>query len=194
MPNVTSAAFDSLGDEAAAPEGGDPEGGRRRGRGRDRYRREPRPDELSSAADDAGLTPPQPAEAASEFADEVAAPAAAPRPVAARAAPAAAPLAAVVPVVEPASAVPAVVEPFVLPISDLQRIAQGSGLEWVGSNAEKISAVQAAMAAEPKQPHVPRDRKPVPVIDEGPLVLVETRKDLSQLKLPFEQQGRSSGA
>jgi ribonuclease E len=25
--------------------------------------------------------------------------------------------------------------------------------------------------------------------DEGPLVLVETRKDLSQLKLPFDQAG-----
>jgi ribonuclease E len=25
------------------------------------------------------------------------------------------------------------------------------------------------------------------VVDEGPLVLVETRKDLSQLKLPFDQ-------
>jgi len=24
------------------------------------------------------------------------------------------------------------------------------------------------------------------VVDEGPLVLVETRKDLSQMKLPFE--------
>jgi ribonuclease E len=34
---------------------------------------------------------------------------------------------------------------------------------------------------------VPRERKPLVVIDEGPLVLVETRKDLSQLKLPFEQ-------
>ena len=25
------------------------------------------------------------------------------------------------------------------------------------------------------------------IVDEGPLVLVETRKDLSQLKLPFDQ-------
>ena len=44
-----------------------------------------------------------------------------------------------------------------------------------------------AMAAEPKPVHVPRERQPVVVIDEGPLVLVETRKDLSQFKLPFEQ-------
>jgi len=34
--------------------------------------------------------------------------------------------------------------------------------------------------------HVPREIKPVALIDEGPLVLVETRKDLSQIRLPFE--------
>jgi ribonuclease E len=34
--------------------------------------------------------------------------------------------------------------------------------------------------------HVPRERKPMVVLDEGPLILVETRKDLSQIKLPFE--------
>jgi ribonuclease E len=28
----------------------------------------------------------------------------------------------------------------------------------------------------------------VVVLDEGPLILVETRQDLSQLKLPFERQ------
>jgi ribonuclease E len=31
-----------------------------------------------------------------------------------------------------------------------------------------------------------REPAPVVVADEGPLVLVETRKDLSQVKLPFE--------
>ena len=30
---------------------------------------------------------------------------------------------------------------------------------------------------------------PIEVGNEGPLVLVETRKDLSQVKLPFETQG-----
>jgi len=34
---------------------------------------------------------------------------------------------------------------------------------------------------------VPREPKRHVLADEGPLVLVETRKDLSQLKLPFEQ-------
>jgi ribonuclease E len=37
--------------------------------------------------------------------------------------------------------------------------------------------------------HVPREPKPPVVIDEGPLVLVETRKDLSQITLPFDPQG-----
>ena len=48
--------------------------------------------------------------------------------------------------------------------------------------------VQAAIAAEPKPIHVPRDIKPVVVVDEGPLVLVETRKDLRNMPLPFEAQ------
>ena len=49
--------------------------------------------------------------------------------------------------------------------------------------------VQSAMAAAPAPAHVPRERKPVEVGNEGPLVLVETRKDLSQVKLPFDTQG-----
>jgi ribonuclease E len=35
--------------------------------------------------------------------------------------------------------------------------------------------------------HVPRLPKPRVVLDEGPLVLVETRKDLSQVRMPFDQ-------
>jgi ribonuclease E len=78
------------------------------------------------------------------------------------------------------------VESFVLPLSDLSALAQSAGLYWVNSDAEKISAVQAVIAAEPKPVHVPRERPPAVVLDEGPLILVETRKDLSQVKLPFE--------
>ena len=77
------------------------------------------------------------------------------------------------------------VQSYTLPLSDLQQIASGSGLEWVNSDADKVAAVQAAIAAEPKPVHVPRERPPVVVIDEGPLVLVETRKDLADMKLPF---------
>ncbi len=97
------------------------------------------------------------------------------------------------PVAAPAPA-PQVVEPFVLPIGALQSLAESSGLQWVNSDAEKIRAAQAAMAAEPAAVHVPRERPPVVVIDEGPLVLVETRKDLSQLKLPFETAGGAPAA
>ena len=79
-----------------------------------------------------------------------------------------------------------VIPRFELPVQTLQALAGGAGLQWVQSDAEKIAAAQAAIAAEPKPVHVPRVPKPVVVVDEGPLVLVETRKDLSQLKLPFE--------
>jgi ribonuclease E len=89
---------------------------------------------------------------------------------------------------EPAPA-QTVSEPYVLPLSQLHQIAEGAGLQWVNSDAEKIAAAQAAIAAQPKPVHVPRERKPVVVVDEGPLVLVETRKDLSQMKLPFETAG-----
>ncbi len=66
--------------------------------------------------------------------------------------------------------------------------------DLVNSDSEKIQAAQAAMAAEPVPVRVPRERKPLVVIDEGPLVLVETRKDLSQLKLPFETSAGAASA
>lgn len=75
---------------------------------------------------------------------------------------------------------------FELPLAQLQQVAEGSGLQWVNSDADKIAAVQAAIAAEPKPVRVPRERPPVVTIDEGPLVLVETRRDLGEMKLPFE--------
>lgn len=78
------------------------------------------------------------------------------------------------------------VQPFSLSIDSLQQVAQSSGLEWVNSNADKVAQAQAAIAAEPKPIHVPREPKPPVVLDEGPLVLVETRKDLRDMKLPFE--------
>lgn len=91
-----------------------------------------------------------------------------------------------------AAAAPAVaamprVQPFSLPVDQLASVAQASGLQWVNSDADKVAAVQAQIAAEPKSIHVPRERPPAVVLDEGPLVLVETRRDLRDLKLPFEQ-------
>jgi ribonuclease E len=79
------------------------------------------------------------------------------------------------------------VQPFQLPVDDLAQVAEGSGLQWVNSDAQKIAAAQAAIAAEPKPLRLPRERPAAIVIDEGPLVLVETKRDLRDLKLPFEQ-------
>lgn len=78
------------------------------------------------------------------------------------------------------------VSAFTLPMDTLAQVADQAGLHWVNSDADKIAAVQAAIAAEPRPIHVPRERPPLVELDDGPLVLVETRKDLSQLKLPFE--------
>jgi ribonuclease E len=84
----------------------------------------------------------------------------------------------------PAKGLPTVSR-FDLPIESLAQIAQSSGLVWVNSDMTKVAAVQAAIAAEPQAVRVPRERPPAVVLDEGPLVLVETRKDLSSLKVPF---------
>jgi ribonuclease E len=74
---------------------------------------------------------------------------------------------------------------YTLPIDHLQQVAQSSGLVWVNSDADKVATVQAAIAAEPQPVRVPRERPPAVVLNEGPLVLVETRKDLKQLNVPF---------
>ena len=79
------------------------------------------------------------------------------------------------------------VESFVLPTEQMHAIAQNVGLQWVTSDADKVAAVQAAIAAEPRPVHVPRERPAAVVLDDGPLVLVETRRDLSAMPLPFEQ-------
>ncbi|MFT3817602.1 MAG: Rne/Rng family ribonuclease [Rubrivivax sp.] len=168
--------------DAAVPEGapaaddangaGEREGARRRGRGgRDRFRREPREGEaLPSNGDGAEAEAGEPAATAAPAAYQ-------PEAVAIPAAPIAPP---------PAPPAPPVVEPYDLPIEQLRELAAGVGLEWVNSDADKIRAAQEAMAAEPQPVRVPRVPRPVVIVDEGPLVLVETRKDLSQLKLPFE--------
>jgi ribonuclease E len=80
-----------------------------------------------------------------------------------------------------------IVASYALPVDQLAGVAQQSGLTWVNSNAEKIAAVQAAIAAEPKPAHVPRERPPVIALDDRPLVLVETRLDLRDISLPFEE-------
>ncbi|MDO8442237.1 MAG: ribonuclease E/G, partial [Polaromonas sp.] len=79
------------------------------------------------------------------------------------------------------------VQSFDLPLQDLAQVASASGLQWVHSDAGKIAEAQAAMTTEPKPIHVPRERPPAPQLDAGPLVLVETKRDLRSMTLPFEQ-------
>jgi ribonuclease E len=79
-----------------------------------------------------------------------------------------------------------VIQSYQLPVESLFSVAQSAQLEWVQSDPARVAQVQAAIAAEPKPIHVPRERSPLVVVDEGPLILVETRKDLSQMKMPFE--------
>jgi len=78
------------------------------------------------------------------------------------------------------------VQPFTLPMATLMEVAQASGLQWVHSDTDKIAAAQAAIAAEPQPVHVPRERPRVLRLDSGPLILVETRRDLRTLPLPFD--------
>ncbi len=98
------------------------------------------------------------------------------------------------PIVTPAPAVAAPagrslpkVQTYDLPLQDLAQVAQSSGLQWVNSDTAKIAEVQAAMADEPKPIHVPRERPPTAQLDASPLVLVETKRDLRDMNLPFEQ-------
>jgi len=197
----------------AEGEGGE---GRRRGRGRDRNRRERSPEgvvegetgvaeglipdgALATAAFHEAETPPAvstPLATVPVSVEEAPVQAEPAIALAAYVAPVPAPVS-IAPsaVAAPPVATPAPVPAFVLPIDSLQSVAESAGLQWVNSDVEKIRAVQAAMASEPAPAHVPREPKPVAVIDEGPLVLVETRKDLSQIKLPFETaQGGGSQA
>jgi ribonuclease E len=204
---------DSTEADNGAPRGeaGEAGEGRRRSRGRDRNRRERSEEgstETGAAAEGVTTASTEPVAASYEAPEyvapivqaavaepvvdaEVAEPVAEVSVAMPVAAPvrAAAPAPVVAPVVVAAVATPqapAPAEPFVLPMNSLQAVAEAAGLQWVNSDTDKIRAVQAAMASEPAPAHVPRERKPVENTDSGPLVLVETRKDLSQIKLPFE--------
>jgi ribonuclease E len=156
-------------------------------RSRDRYGRERGPRQDRGERSDA------PAEQSAFVADttpEVAPVVQAVAPVARQAAPAVAVTAPVA--TAPAVATTAVagmpkVTSYALPLQSLQDVAQGSGLQWVNSDATRIAAVQDAIAAEPKAVHVPRERSAPVVLDDQPLVLVETKRDLRNMTLPFEQ-------
>ena len=89
------------------------------------------------------------------------------------------------PAAAPSPAPMPAVSAFVLPVETLVTVAQSSGLQWVNSDPAKIAAVQAAIAAEPTPVHVPRARPAPVVLDDAPLILVETKRDLGQMQLPI---------
>ena len=70
------------------------------------------------------------------------------------------------------------VQPYTLPENELAEVASQAGLQWVNTDADKAAAVQAAIAAEPRPVHVPRERVPLVMVVNGPLILVDTRRDL----------------
>jgi len=161
--------------------------------GRDRGNRSPRGEngqrqqadsqETTVASFDA-VPAPESAPVASVAPVEAVAPASPVAPVASPVTVAAAPAAPAV--TAPEGRMPKVVS-YALPTEALAQVASNSGLQWVNSDADKIAAVQAAIAAEPKPVHVPRERPAPVVLDDRPLVLVETRRDLRDMKLPFEE-------
>jgi ribonuclease E len=79
---------------------------------------------------------------------------------------------------------------FALPMAELAQVAQNSGLNWVNSDAAKIAAVQASIAAEPKPVRVPRERPVASKVEAAPLVMIETKRDLREMTLPFEEKAR----
>jgi ribonuclease E len=76
---------------------------------------------------------------------------------------------------------------YALPTVALEAVAQGSGLQWVNSDPQRIAAVQAAIASEPTPAHVPRERAAPVATTEGPLVLVETKRDLRTVPLGSQE-------
>jgi ribonuclease E len=86
----------------------------------------------------------------------------------------------------PAPTQPPRAQPYALPENDLAHVAQAAGLQWIGSDPDKVAAAQVSIATEPKPVHVPRERPPAQAAQEGPLVLVETQQDLRATPLPFE--------
>jgi ribonuclease E len=190
MPREQQPAMDASAQPAAPrAENGEP----REKRSRDRYGRERGPRGEREERPDLRIPLPtavaQPSDAMEAPVAAVAVATAAPV-VAAAPAPVAPPVVrtplAAAPKAAPKGRMPEVTS-YALPTDALVQVAQGSGLQWVNSDSERIAAVQAAIAAEPKPVHVPRERAAPVSIDAGPLVLVETKRDLGNMTLPFEQ-------
>lgn len=63
-----------------------------------------------------------------------------------------------------------------LPIETLQSVLANAGMTWVHTDAQKLQAAQEEAARAVTPPRVPRERKPLPPIQQGPMILVETNR------------------
>ncbi|MDF3886473.1 ribonuclease E/G, partial [Cupriavidus basilensis] len=91
--------------------------------------------------------------------------------------PVAAPVAAPAPVPAAAPVVAAAAAPVAVAVESLQPMLASAGLEWVNTDVSKLRAAQEAAASIPPAPRVVRERKPLPPLPEGPMILVETAGD-----------------
>ncbi|MCO4863476.1 Rne/Rng family ribonuclease [Cupriavidus sp. WGlv3] len=101
-----------------------------------------------------------------------AAPAAAPAPE-----PVLAPVAQTAPAAEPVAQAPAstaVAAAAPASLENLEPMLATAGLQWVHTDSDKLRSAQEAAARIVPAPRVPRERKPLPPLPQGPMILVET--------------------
>ncbi|CAJ0801085.1 Ribonuclease E [Ralstonia condita] len=70
--------------------------------------------------------------------------------------------------------VSAVAKASPLPMETLQGVLNEAGMTWVHTDAQKLQAAQEEAARTITPQRVPRERKPLPPIQQGPMILVET--------------------
>ena len=63
-----------------------------------------------------------------------------------------------------------------LPIETLQSVLTNAGMTWVHTDAQKLQTAQEEAARAVTPPRVPRERKPLPPVQQGPMVLIETNR------------------
>ena len=68
------------------------------------------------------------------------------------------------------------VQAYQMPLAALESMLAAVGLVMVSTDPEKWRVAQEEAARRPVPVRVPRERKPAVVLDEGPLIQVETRR------------------
>ncbi|AGX87897.1 Rne/Rng family ribonuclease [Candidatus Symbiobacter mobilis] len=183
VDDALSAEGELGNDGASSASSADARGSRRQ---RDRFGRERKPRPATNADSTEAPVPPTTNDAPAQPAQAVQAdaPLAPPTTLPVTAVPVAPLATAAMPAAPAIPAVPA--QPYRLPEQELAQVAQESGLVWVQSDTSKVAAAQQAIAAQPEPVHVPRERPAPAPLEDSALVLVETKRDLRTVVLPFE--------